>query len=64
MICFSKSSILIFALLLQHHRTIPGVSSAANIEKTEHRVLGGKRIRGDGSVNRRKARVEACGRKY
>ena len=35
-----------------------------NIEKTEHRVLDGKRIRDEGPANRRKARVKAIGRGY
>jgi putative transposase len=32
-----------------------------DIEKTEHRVLDGKRIRDEGPANRRRARVEAFG---
>ena len=35
-----------------------------DIEKTEHRVLDGKRIRDEGPANRRRARVEAFGRGY
>jgi hypothetical protein len=31
------------------------------IEKTEHRVLDGQRIRGAGPANRRRARIEAFG---
>jgi len=32
-----------------------------NIEKTEHRVLNGKRIGYEGPANRRRARIEAFG---
>jgi len=35
-----------------------------DIEKTEHRVLDGKRIRDEGPANRRRAAVEAFGREH
>ena len=46
-------------VLLGNART--GDERSRNIEKTEHRLLDGKRIRDEGPANRRIARVKAFG---